>query len=54
MADEEDRNPTLADYVKRLVQETGISEAQALELIRLIGLDWSSLVREAKLLAKKR
>ncbi|MBZ9986468.1 hypothetical protein LB572_05080 [Mesorhizobium sp. BH1-1-5] len=50
MADKDD-NPTLDDVVKRLVQETGVSEAQALELVYLIGLDWGSLVREAKLIA---
>ncbi|WP_167507114.1 MULTISPECIES: hypothetical protein [unclassified Mesorhizobium] len=54
MSRDEDRNPTLDDYVKRLVDETGISERQALELIRLIGLDWSSFVREPKLLVSKR
>lgn len=50
MADRDD-NPTTDDVVQRLVQETGISEAQARELVRLIGPDWSSLVREAKLIA---
>lgn len=48
---ERDNNPTPQDVVKRLVRETGISEAQARELVHLIGLDWSSLVREAKLIA---
>ncbi|CDX31797.1 hypothetical protein MPLA_1530023 [Mesorhizobium sp. ORS 3359] len=46
-----DNNPPSHDVVKRLMQETGISEAQARDLVRLIGLDWSSLVREAKLIA---
>jgi hypothetical protein len=45
--------PTLDDFVQRLVGETGISEAQALELIYLIGLNWSSLVREAKDIASR-
>ncbi|MBN9217705.1 MAG: hypothetical protein J0I79_07110 [Mesorhizobium sp.] len=44
------RNETLDDVVKRLVDETGISEADALELIYLLGLNWCSLVREARLL----
>jgi hypothetical protein len=44
-------HPTLDEFVQRLVTETGISEAQALELIYLIGLNWSSLVREAKAIA---
>ena len=36
--------------VQRLMAETGITEAQAIELIAFLGLNWSSLVREAKLL----
>jgi len=44
------KNPTIAEFVKRLVEETGITDDQALELVLLIGLNWSSLVREAKAL----
>ena len=36
--------------VQRLMAETGITEAQAIELIALLGLNWSSLLPEAKLL----
>ena len=36
--------------VKRLAAETGVSEAQARELVLLLGVDWSSLVREARML----
>jgi hypothetical protein len=36
--------------VERLAKDTGITEQQALELILLLGLNWASLVREAKLL----
>ena len=36
--------------VQRLAKDTGITEKQALELILLLGLNWASLVREAKLL----
>jgi len=35
--------------VKRLVEETGISAEQAREIIRLLGTNWSSLVREARI-----
>jgi hypothetical protein len=42
--------PTLDDIVERLVKQTGITEAQALELIYLVGLNWPSLVRKAKAL----
>ncbi|WP_181178323.1 hypothetical protein [Mesorhizobium sp. B4-1-3] len=39
--------------LERLVREIGITETQALELVALLGRNWSSLVREAKnLLAK--
>lgn len=34
--------------VQRLIDETNITEAQALELIALLGGNWSSLMREAK------
>lgn len=34
----------------RLAKDTGISEDEARELIRLIGSDWTSLVREARFL----
>ncbi len=36
--------------IKRLAVETGVSEAQARELVRLLGVDWSSLIREARIL----
>ncbi|TPI11151.1 hypothetical protein FJW06_20725 [Mesorhizobium sp. B4-1-3] len=39
--------------VKRLVEQTGITEAQAHELALLIGLNWNSLMREAKLIAAR-
>lgn len=34
--------------VQKLLEETGITEAQALQLISLLGSNWSSLIREAK------
>ena len=34
----------------RLVAETGISSSQARELISLLGMNWTSLIREAKLI----
>lgn len=36
--------------VARLVKETNISEKQARDLIEMIGVDWASLVREARFL----
>ncbi|WP_164482340.1 MULTISPECIES: hypothetical protein [unclassified Mesorhizobium] len=38
--------------LSRLMTETGITEAQARELIALLGLNWSSLLREARLLKR--
>lgn len=35
---------------KRLASETGITEAQATDLIAVLGLNWPSLIREARLL----
>ena len=40
--------------VQRLVRETNITEEQARELVALIGVVWPSLLREARLLAKKK
>jgi hypothetical protein len=53
----EDRKPASQErmwFTRRLVEETGITEAQANQLVDLLGIDWSSLVREARLLNKKR
>lgn len=52
MADEPDE-PERAENVliQRLMRETNVSEAQA---IAFIGYAWPSLLREAKLLQKKR
>ncbi|MDX8466129.1 hypothetical protein RFM26_10595 [Mesorhizobium sp. VK23B] len=38
--------------VRFLMREAGITEAQALDLIELIGNDTNSLLREARLLKK--
>lgn len=38
------------EMVRRLIADTGISEMQAQELVALIGMNWPSLVREARLL----
>ena len=37
----------------RLAKDTDISEDDARELIRLIGTDWTSLVREARFLKNR-
>ena len=44
-------NETLAEFI---VVETGITEDQARELIRLIGIDRNSLLREARQLLRQR
>ena len=55
MVDEPDKpNPMSGQVIQRLVHETGVTHEQARELVALLGLNWSSLVREAKLLNRKR
>lgn len=39
--------------IRRLVSEIGLSESEAIDLVRVLGTDWSSLVREARLLRSK-
>ncbi|PBC04669.1 hypothetical protein CK220_10545 [Mesorhizobium sp. WSM3860] len=43
----------IAILVRRLGVETGITDEQARELIRLIGTDWPSLLREARFLKRR-
>ncbi|MCQ8872242.1 hypothetical protein NP945_10465 [Mesorhizobium sp. LMG17149] len=38
---------------RRLSEEVGISEPDALGLIKLIGTDWNSLLREARFLKER-
>ena len=49
----EERDGRVA-LVQRLVRDTGITEQQSRELIAMLGLNWSSLVREARLLKAAR
>ena len=44
------RTLAMLHAVERLVREAGITEEQARELISMIGLEWSSLLREARLI----
>ncbi|RWE81018.1 hypothetical protein [Mesorhizobium sp.] len=39
---------------RRLAEQTGISEADARVLIELIGTNWNSLIREARVLKSRR
>jgi hypothetical protein len=39
-------------YIRRLINVTGITAAQARELVELLGFDMASLLREARLLSK--
>ncbi|MER8980546.1 hypothetical protein [Mesorhizobium sp. M0510] len=38
---------------RRLSEEVGISEPDARDLIKLIGTDWNSLLREARFLKER-
>ena len=40
--------------IRRLVLEAGVTEAEASDLIAMLGMDWSSLIREARVLKKNR
>ncbi|MBB6411107.1 hypothetical protein [Mesorhizobium sangaii] len=56
MTDEQGKAPNnpVDSVVRRLVDETGITEAQARELIALLGaLSWSSLLREARIMSAR-
>jgi hypothetical protein len=41
-------------FIKRLVEETGITEKHARDLLNLIGPNWSSLIREARNMERSR
>lgn len=53
MSDEWREGEVNGILAKRLVRETGITEAQARELIEALGANWPSLVREARLIRKE-
>ena len=40
--------------IKRLVKEAGITQAQARQLVDALGPNWSSLIREARIIAEQR
>ena len=48
-----DRARTNQLHARQLANETGITEAQALDLIDLIGTDRPSLLREARILKSR-
>ncbi|SFP86670.1 hypothetical protein SAMN03159463_05025 [Mesorhizobium sp. NFR06] len=54
MPERDDKAADLANAVERLVRETGVTKQQAAELILLIGMNWASLIREAKILRASR
>ncbi|MFC3324318.1 hypothetical protein [Mesorhizobium cantuariense] len=56
MTDEQGKAPSKPDdsVVRRLVDEAGITEAQTRELIAILGLNWSSLLREARIMSGRR
>ncbi|WP_287335714.1 hypothetical protein [Mesorhizobium sp.] len=57
MADGPDKLPSAPDHrllIQRLVKEANITEEQARGLIALVGYDWTSLIREARFLTRKR
>lgn len=55
MTDEQKKPPAaMDDVVRRLVNKTGITDAQARELVAFLGPNnWTSLLREARILNQK-
>ena len=41
-----------AEFVRKMAQETGVSEAQIKDIISMVGYDHSSIVREARILKR--
>lgn len=57
MTDEQGKAPSKPDdpVARRLVNETGITETQARELIAFLGVhSWASLLREAHILTARK
>ena len=50
MSDVAGKSEGEASLVRRLVQDIGITEPQATELVAVLGANWSSLVREARII----
>jgi hypothetical protein len=53
MSDKPDRAQMITFLVRFLAKETGITESQARDLVKLIGTERGSLLREARLLKKR-
>ena len=54
MTDEKERPDPSSDYVRKVAQETGITEEQVRQIIALVGYVHSSIVREARLLKSRK
>jgi hypothetical protein len=50
MADQPKSFDPKAEFVLKVARETGITEAQVLNLISLVGHDYGSILREARIL----
>jgi hypothetical protein len=44
----------LISLAQRLAKETGITESEAADLLSVLGTNWSSLVREARVIRRRR
>ncbi|WP_165900004.1 hypothetical protein [Borborobacter arsenicus] len=54
MSDERKRPALTEEQVRALAIETGVSEQDIQMIVELVGIDRSSIVREARLLKKSR
>ncbi|QND60625.1 hypothetical protein [Mesorhizobium huakuii] len=52
MAEKSEPFDRRAEFVRKLALETGITEAQVRDLIAMVGYDYASIVREARMLKK--
>jgi hypothetical protein len=52
MSDEPKAVNPKAEFVRKVARETGITEAQVIDLISLVGHDYGSILREARILKR--
>ena len=53
MVDDWAHEETKRVLIRHLVKETGINEAAARNLVETVGLHWTSLVRDARMIQKQ-
>jgi hypothetical protein len=54
MPEQPNSQDSLMSLAQRLAKETGITESEAADLVSVLGTNWSSLVREARVIRRRR